>query len=192
MVNDADIAAVVGLSCRVAGAATADEFWRLLVEGRSSVSTDQALHRLASVAADEPGDAAALRYGAYLEDAFGFDASFFGISDDEAQNMDPQQRLSLELVWSALEDASIVAGTLSDTRVGVFIGAMRDDFASLISGRGRAPGIRTALGSLRSVIAGRITHAFRFAGPSLVIDTGQSSSLVAITLAIESLRKGDC
>src|SRR5262249_34532874 len=75
--------------------------------------------------------------------------------------------------------------------VGLFVGAMRDDFVSLMSGR-NAPTPRTMLGSLRSVIAGRISHFFGFTGPSLVIDSGQSSSLAAITKAVESLRRGEC
>ncbi|ORA10294.1 hypothetical protein BST12_26805, partial [Mycobacterium angelicum] len=133
-----------------------------------------------------------MSYGAYLEDALGFDAPFFGISDGEAENMDPQQRLALELAWAALEDAGIVPQEIAGKSVALFIGAMRDDFASLASGSGVPPTPRSLLGSLRSAIAGRISHFLGVTGPSLVIDTGQSSSLVAITRALESLRSGEC
>ncbi|WP_191496265.1 type I polyketide synthase, partial [Mycobacterium simulans] len=179
--------AVVGLSCRVPGAAGAGEFWRLISQGGCSAGA-QVPQRWGL--GDVEGESG-LGFGAVLGEALGFDAPFFGISDGEAERMDPHQRLALELVWAAVEDAGAVVEKLAGRSVGVFVGAMRDDFASLISGR-VAAGVRSVVGSLRSVIAGRVSHFFGFNGPSLVVDTGQSSSLAAIALAVDSLRRGDC
>ncbi|ORA08992.1 hypothetical protein BST12_28030, partial [Mycobacterium angelicum] len=179
------------MSCRVSGAANPIEFWRLISREHSGVSGNSAYERRFS-AAPSGSDPQALAFGACLEDALGFDAAFFGISDSEAEHMDPQQRLALELAWAALEDAGIVPDDIAGSSVGLFVGAMRDDFAALMSSSPATPTARTALGSLRSVIAGRISHFFGFSGPSLVVDTGQSSSLAAISLAIDSLRKGEC
>ncbi|WP_421839967.1 polyketide synthase, partial [Mycobacterium sp.] len=182
--------AIVGLSCRSAGVNSPDELWQTLFYKASSVSCDQTERVPFDVNEVflEP-----LRYSAFLDDAFGFDSTFFSISDVEAEHMDPQQRLALELAWLAFEDSRMVPQRVADSSsVGVFVGAMRDDFASLVSRPAFAPNARSTLGSLRSVIAGRITHWFGFRGPSLVVDTGQSSSLVAICQAVESLRKGEC
>ncbi len=192
MTAEVDRVAIVGLSCRVSGASNPSEFWQLISQRRSNVSNDPHYRQLVPIDFSQSDFSEALRYGAYLEDALGFDAPFFRISDAEAENMDPQQRLALELTWDALEDAGIVPQEIAGTSVGLFIGAMRDDFASLMSSRGPTVTQRSALGSLRSVVAGRISHFFGLTGPSLVIDTGQSSSLVAITLAMESLRSGTC
>ncbi|WP_169726879.1 type I polyketide synthase, partial [Mycobacterium szulgai] len=183
--------AIIGMSCRVSGASNPIEFWRLISQEQSSVSGNSAYERRLSRVASG-SDPQALAFGACLEDALGFDAAFFGISGSEAEHMDPQQRLALELAWAALEDAGIIPDDIAGSSVGLFVGAMRDDFAALMSSNPAAPTARTALGSLRSVIAGRISHFFGFSGPSLVVDTGQSSSLAAISLAMDSLRKGDC
>lgn len=106
--------------------------------------------------------------------------------------MDPQQRLMLELAWEAFEDARIVAGDLSGSATGVFLGAMRDDYALLLARAGRDAVNHHAMpGVSRGVIANRVSHLFGLRGPSLVIDTGQASSLVAVHTAVESLRRGE-
>ena len=182
--------AIVGLSCRVPGASNAGEFWRLLIDGRQCISTAEQYQQQAAQRIPYSGCLRPLQYGAYLEDALGFDAAFFGVSDVQAECIDPQQRIALELTWAALEDARIVPSEISGARIGLFVGAMRDDFAAVTTDI--APHPQSVLGSLRSVIAGRISHFFGFIGPSFVVDSGQSSSLTAVTLAMESLRRGEC
>ncbi|MDQ1025075.1 acyl transferase domain-containing protein [Streptomyces umbrinus] len=106
--------------------------------------------------------------------------------------LDPQQRLVLELAWEAFEDARIVAGELSGSATGVFVGAMRDDYALLAKDAGRTALNHHAMAGLsRGVIANRVSHVLGLRGPSLVIDTGQASSLVAVHTAVESLRRGE-
>ena len=131
------------------------------------------------------------RWGGFLDDVDRFDPQFFGISPREAAQMDPQQRLMLELAWEALEDAgrSARAGCRGqrDRRV------RRRDVERLRAAdcRRRATAItqHTATGQDTSIIAGRVSYAFGLQGPSLAVNTACSSSLVAVHLACQSLRE---
>ncbi|TLP60513.1 type I polyketide synthase, partial [Microbispora triticiradicis] len=177
--------AVVGLACRLPGAAHPRALWDLLRTGRDAVGAPPR-SRLTS----EPR-LAGLR-GGFLDQVDGFDAGFFGVSPKEAAAMDPQQRLVLELAWEALEDAGIPPAGLAGTPAGVVIGAMAADYAALVYGRGGAAITRHTLAGLtRGILANRISYALDLRGPSLTVDTAQSSALVAVHLACESLRSGE-
>ncbi|WP_405812826.1 type I polyketide synthase [Streptomyces sp. NBC_01390] len=187
--------AVIGYSCRLPGAPDPETFWRLLAAGRHAI-TEAPPERwdadAVSAAADAP-DAERVRWGGFLDRADLFDASFFGISPREATAMDPQQRLVLELGWEALEHAGTVPATLAGSSTAVFVGATADDYAILRARLGAAGITRhTAVGTQRTMIANRLSHALALRGPSQTVDCGQSSSLVAVQLACESLRAGDC
>ncbi|MER5212045.1 type I polyketide synthase [Streptomyces sp. NPDC002838] len=130
--------------------------------------------------------------GGFLTDVAGFDAGFFGIAPREAAAMDPQQRLTLELAWEALEDAFVVPGSLRGTDTGVFVGAMADDYAQLTHARGgSAVTPHTLPGISRGVIANRLSNVLGLGGPSLTVDTGQSSGLASVHLACAALRRGE-
>ncbi|MFI0152440.1 type I polyketide synthase, partial [Streptomyces lydicus] len=177
--------AVVGLACRLPQAPDPQAFWQLLKEGRSAVG--EVPH--------DRWDADTLtgpaRHGAFLDRVDGFDAAFFGISPREAAMMDPQQRLVLELAWEALEDAGILPERVRGTRTGVFFGAMWDDYATLLHRRGLSAVTQHSVTGLhRSIIANRVSYALGLRGPSLTVDTAQSSGLTAVHLACESLRSG--
>jgi acyl transferase domain-containing protein/NADPH:quinone reductase-like Zn-dependent oxidoreductase len=130
--------------------------------------------------------------GGYLDDIDRFDAGFFGISPREARALDPQQRLALELSWEALEDAGIVAERLRGSRTAVYIGMMADDYAALSRGAGTAAiDHHTSTGLQRSLVANRVSYFLGLRGPSMVVDTGQSASLVAVHMACESLWRGE-
>jgi acyl transferase domain-containing protein len=171
--------AIIGLSCRLPGAADPEAFWRLLADGVNAVT-------------EAPAGRENARPGGYLDGVDRFDAGFFGIPPREAAAMDPQQRLMLELAWEALEDAGILPSDLRESRSGVFVGAMRDDYAALLyrGGAGWA-NHHTMAGLSRGVIANRVSYFLGLTGPSLVIDAGQASSLVAVHTAVESLRRGE-
>jgi pimaricinolide synthase PimS1 len=176
--------AVVGLACRLPRANDPEQFWRLLRDGIDAV-TEAPEGRWDS-------DALPTRRGGFLEGIDEFDPGFFGISPREAVTMDPQQRLMLELSWEALEDAGIVPATLRDSRTSVFVGAIWDDYATLMHQQGIAAiGRHTVTGSHRSIIANRVSYTLGLHGPSLTVDAGQSSSLVAVHMACESLRRGE-
>ena len=172
--------AVIGLSCRLPGASDPSRFWELLTEGRSAI-----------------GDSPAGRFptaerGGFIDGVDRFDPALFGISPREAAVMDPQQRLALELSWEVLEDARIARSRLRDRTVGVFVGATSGDYATLTHGRGEsAITHHTLTGLNRAVIANRVSYTLGLHGPSMTVDTAQSSSLVAVHLASESLRRGE-
>ncbi|MFC4147312.1 SDR family NAD(P)-dependent oxidoreductase, partial [Micromonospora mangrovi] len=173
--------AIVGLSCRLPGAADPTAFWRLLCDGTDAVTEVPA--------GREPVGG---RRGGFLDDVDRFDAGFFGITPRAAAVLDPQQRLVLELAWEALEDARIVPDDLRHTATGVFVGAMRDDYAALLNRGGATAANHHAMpGVSRGVIANRVSHVLDLHGPSLVIDAGQASSLVAVHHAVHSLRRGE-
>ena len=187
--------AIVGLACRLPSAADPGAFWQLLQDGTCAISgapADRLLHdqRLHDALGQEvdPGS----RWGGFLDDIALFDADFFGISPNEAAVMDPQQRLMLELCWEALEDAAIAPNSLADSQTGVFVGAISSDYADLVNSHaGRALSRHVLTGTHRGLIANRVSYAFGLRGPSLTVDTGQSSSLVAVHLASESVRRGE-
>ncbi|WP_143678101.1 type I polyketide synthase, partial [Streptomyces rhizosphaericus] len=141
---------------------------------------------------DGSGRAAPTWYGGFLDRVDTFDASFFGISPREATAMDPQQRLMLELAWEAFEDAGIRPGTLKDTPTGVFVGAIWDEYAALLRRDATAATRHAMTGVHRSIIANRVSYGYGLRGPSLTVDTAQSSSLVAVHTACESLRRQEC
>ncbi|MGW5479507.1 SDR family NAD(P)-dependent oxidoreductase [Streptomyces sp. NPDC004008] len=176
--------AVVGMACRLPGAAGPDAFWQLLRAGRSSIT---------EAPADRWRDASVrLRRGGFLDQVEEFDADFFGVTPREAAAMDPQQRLALELGWESLENAGIVPDRVRGTLLGVFLGAIADDYARLTANAGPdAVSPHTLAGLNRGLIANRLSYLLGARGASMTVDTGQSSSLVAVHLACESLRSGE-
>ncbi|WP_229695706.1 type I polyketide synthase, partial [Streptomyces lacrimifluminis] len=184
--------AVIGIACRLPQAADPDSFWQLLKEGRSAIG-QVPKDRWGPGAQDADGALRdVVRHGGYLDRVDAFDAAFFGISPREARAMDPQQRMMLELAWESLENAGIRPQQASGSRTGVFIGAIWDDYATLLAQQGlSAITEHSVTGLHRSIIANRISYTLGLHGPSLTVDTAQSSSLVAVHLACESLRRGE-
>ncbi|MEU4209606.1 type I polyketide synthase [Streptomyces sp. NPDC026206] len=177
--------AVIGMSCRVPGADNPAAFWRLLSDGTDAI-TDAPADR----GYDIP-ELAQFRRGGFLDRVADFDAGFFGISPREAVAMDPRQRLALELSWEALEDARTAPENLRGSSTAVFLGATGDDYASLVHRHGLdAVSHHSLAGLSRGVIANRVSHQLGLHGPSVTVDTAQSSSLVAVHMACESLLSG--
>ncbi|MGW7696147.1 type I polyketide synthase, partial [Streptomyces asiaticus] len=187
-----DVIAVIGMSCRLPKAPDLGAFWQLLRSGGDAITRVPADRE--QIGRPRAGEALpGTSFGGYLESVDRFDAEFFGISPREATAMDPQQRLVLELSWEAFEDVGIVPGTVRGDRIGVFVGANRDDYAALLRGRGTdATTAHSNTGLQRGMIANRVSYALGLSGPSMTVDTAQSSSLVAVHLACESLRRGEC
>ena len=181
----ADIA-VVGLGVRVAGANSPAELWELLLAGASAV---------APVPVDRPYFLRPLAdsrsHWAGLIDGVGrFDPEFFGVSPREAEIMDPQLRLFLEVAWAALEDAGL-AGASHDPSTGVFAGVMYGDY-----GYRANAGAAAAASPYRCwegfSLANRLSQLLGFHGPSLAVDTACSSSGTALHLACNALKAGEC
>ncbi|GDY50062.1 hypothetical protein SVIO_006850 [Streptomyces violaceusniger] len=174
--------AITGIACRLPGGRNPEEFWRLLHAGRDAV--DGTAHGRWS--AEEAAES-----GGFLSEVGHFDAEFAGVTAAEAAAMDPQQRLALELAWEAMESARFVADPLRDSRSGVYLGVSSDDWSALTRARRTAEDRYTLTGTHRSMIANRVSHLLRLGGPSITVDSGQSSSLVAVHLACDSIRRGE-
>ncbi|MEW6704987.1 MAG: SDR family NAD(P)-dependent oxidoreductase [Pseudomonadota bacterium] len=191
----ADPIAIVGMACRIPGGAdTPEQFWQLLADGRNVVTEvppdrwDTGAWYDADPAA--PGKTIT-RQAAFLERIDGFDAEYFGILPREAQRMDPQQRLFLEVAIEALDDAGLTRERLRGSRTGVYIASYHNDYAQMQYADVASIDPRTLTGTLHSVLANRLSYLLDLHGPSVSIDTACSSSLVAVHLACQSLRLGE-
>ena len=185
--------AVTGIAARLPGAATEEEFWRLLVEGRCAVgplpSGRWAADRYFHPRAAEPGFSYTFS-GGYLANPWDFDPSVFGISPREAAEMDPQQRLLLEVVWSALENSGIPPSALAGANVGVYVGASSLDYGNLHTTDPAAIESHFMTGNTLSILSNRISYIYDLRGPSFTIDTACSSSLVAFAEAHAAITSG--
>ncbi|MDX2158842.1 MAG: SDR family NAD(P)-dependent oxidoreductase [Hyphomicrobiaceae bacterium] len=184
---------IVGQSCRLPGADSLAELWSLLIDRRCAIGEigeDRwPKARFLHPRPGEPGKAYTFRAGV-LAAPWSFDAGAFGLSQREAEQIDPQQRLALELTWEALEDAGIAPSRLAGAQVGVFVGTSSFDHGNrrVLDPSGGDAYYMT--GSALSLVANRISYCFDLKGPSLVVDTACSSSLVALHYAVEAIRSG--
>ena len=177
--------AITGLSGRYPGAPTLDALLDNLRAGRNGFSPIPAERW----GAGEGG----VRWGAFLQDVDTFDPLFFNIAPAEAEEMDPQERIMLELALHAMEDAGYPRGTLlkQPLKAGVFIGVMNPDYEWL-GARASATGTTNRASSRFWSIANRISYWFNLRGPSFAVDSACSASLTAIHLAAQSLVRGEC
>jgi acyl-CoA synthetase (AMP-forming)/AMP-acid ligase II/3-oxoacyl-(acyl-carrier-protein) synthase/acyl carrier protein len=219
--------AIIGIGARFPGAADADGFWTMLRDGRGAVGEVPAdrfpIDRYYREGAGAPGTTNC-KWGAYLDDPYAFDHSFFQVSAEDAAGIDPQQRLFLEVAYRALEQAGHAGRRSRGKPIGVFAGAGHSaHFEYQLHGlafqqfqvspayqalsesqRGELAGAweelfgraevrpNTVADNLLNMIAARTSHLLDLRGPSLTVDTACSASLVAVHLACESLRRGEC
>jgi acyl transferase domain-containing protein/NADPH:quinone reductase-like Zn-dependent oxidoreductase/acyl carrier protein len=190
--------AIIGMGCRVPGGAdTPDAFWRLLRDGVDAIDVVPAdrwdIDALYDPNPDVPGRIGT-RYGGFVRDIDRFDPVFFGIAPREAQGMDPQQRVLLEVAWEALEHAGQAPDRLERSITGVYVGVTGSDYTYLQvkAQDDTLLDSHFASGIAHSVVSGRVSYLLGLQGPSLTIDTACSSSLVAVHLACQALRAGEC
>ncbi|MDA2890231.1 beta-ketoacyl synthase N-terminal-like domain-containing protein [Mycolicibacterium sp. BiH015] len=187
--------AIVGIGCRLAGdITTPEDFFAFLLDGRSAVSQVPA-ERWEPYLQRDPRNAAVLRettpWGTFLDDLAGFDADFFGVSPREAELMDPQQRLAVEVSWEALEHAGIAPRSLAGTDTAVLMGVNSDDYGKLLMEDLAGIEAWTGIGTSLCGVANRVSHLLDLRGPSVALDAACAASLVAVHQACQLLRDGE-
>jgi len=131
------------------------------------------------------------KWGGFLKDADKFDAQFFNITPREAELMDPQQRIFLEMSWKAVEDAGYKASDLSGREIGVFSGVQFLDYQEMAL-KSCSTQSHLGTGNAHGMISNRVSFTLNLRGPSESIDTACSSSLVALNRAVRSILSGEC
>ena len=188
--------AIIGMACRFPGASNVDEFWENLLQGKETVSffSDEELSPEVSI--EERANPAYVKAKGIIDGYDQFDAKFFGISPIEARVMDPQQRITLQLCWHALEDAGIPPGD-DQYRTGVFAGMnwaryyqqyvlpnkeLVDSYGVLNCGLANEP----------DLLSTRVSYKLNLKGPSVNVFTACSTGLVAVAQACEAIDNGQC
>lgn len=190
--------AIVGIGCRYPGeASTPDKFWDLMVNKKDAI-VDIPKDRWDQKKFYDPSEKKSgkmrIKQGGFLtEDIKSFDPLFFGVSPVEAESMDPQSRLLLEVAYEALEDSGITMESLKGSNTGVFVGGFTVDnyITKLNQENTHLINSHTSLGVTLSMLSNRISYYFDLKGPSITIDTACSSSLVATHYACQSIWNGE-
>lgn len=188
--------AIVGMAGRFPGAQSVDEFWCNLRDGVESITFYSEEELIAAgVDRETLEDARYIRAGAILPDVDLFDASFFGFTQSEAEITDPQHRLLLECAWEALENAGYNPEACRN-RIGVYAGASTSTYILNIYSDPKlvasAGGMQIEIGNDKDYLATRISFKLNLRGPSITIQTGCSTSLVAVHIACQALRDHEC
>ena len=189
--------AVIGMACRFPGAPDIPSFWRLLEAGGNSVIEGvpgSGEGRVGQLLPETAAGNAACRFGAFVPDIDLFDNGFFRISPVEAELLDPQQRMMLEVSWQALEDAGIDPDRLKGSRTGVYAGISNDEYRMLVvdgEKPAEAAGCLYALsGTNLNGAAGRVSFVLGVMGPAKAVDAACASSLVSVHDAVADLQAG--
>ncbi|WP_144558033.1 non-ribosomal peptide synthetase [Shouchella miscanthi] len=193
--KDHDVA-VIGMSGRYPQASDLETLWQNLISSKDCIEEvpKERWNSNEFYNSGEKNKNSKSKWGGFLEDIDKFDSLFFAVPPSEAKYMDPQVRLSLEMVWHTLEDSGYTVSRLRELqekgeKVGVFIGSMYQHYHLLADSNDLK-----AMLSIQSysAIANRISHFYNFQGPSVAVDTACSSSLMALHLAKESIQRGEC
>ncbi|KAI1102926.1 hypothetical protein F4804DRAFT_353299 [Jackrogersella minutella] len=186
--SDNDVA-VVGMSIKVAGAETLDDFWDLMVAAKSQ-HKEVPKERFTFETSFRDVDPKRKWFGNFIETYDKFDHKFFKKSPRESSTMDPQQRNFLQCAYQAVEQSGYFQAGEPDSRIGCFVGVCSRDYDCNIACN--APNAFSATGNLQSFISGKVSHYFGWTGPGLTIDTACSSSAVAIHQACRAITTGEC
>ncbi|MCC5603391.1 type I polyketide synthase [Nostoc favosum] len=193
--NSVEEIAIIGVAGSFPKAKTLSEFWQNLADGVESISflSDEELidSGIDVAVLNEPNY---IKNGVILENIDLFDAAFFGFNPREAEITDPQHRIFLECACVALENAGYDSNRY-ESRIGVYAGASLNNYYSLDLNRdrlGSAQCYQTVIGNDKDFLTTRVSYKLNLTGPSITVQTACSTSLVAITLACQSLLNYQC
>ncbi|MCJ1283208.1 polyketide synthase [Xylographa opegraphella] len=185
--------AVVGIGCRLPGGAdNPEKLWQLLSEGRNAW-TDVPPARFKWSSFHHPNHDMQGTYshrgGHFIDqDIAAFDARFFGIPPNEANAMDPKQRILLEIAYEAFENAGIPLEKVQGSNTGVYIATFTHDYETMMLKDPQFLPNYLLTGIGQAILSNRISYVFDLKGPSITLDTACSGSLVALHQACQSLR----
>jgi acyl transferase domain-containing protein/acyl carrier protein len=188
--------AIIGMTGRFPGAANIEEFWENLKNGTNTITFFSMEEALAgSIDAAMVQLPQFVRARGVLKDTDQFDAAFFGYSPREAEKMDPQMRVYHQCVWHALEDAGYTPGS-TDGSIGLYGGGRNNIFFEIIAQLSKADQSGSTMSTTqlsdKDHINTRISHSLNLTGPSFILETQCSTSLVAVHLACQGLLGGEC
>jgi polyketide synthase 5 len=187
--------AVIGMACRLPGGIDSPEqLWEALLRGDDLVTEIPPDRWDADEYYDpQPGvpGRSVCKWGAFLDGVADFDPEFFGITEKEATAMDPQHRLLLETSWEAMEHGGLTRKALADSRTGVFMGLMHDDYQFVHADANALEGPYGYMGNSFAMGSGRIAYTMGLHGPAMTVDTACSSGLAAVHVACRSLHDGE-
>ncbi|QCW76572.1 KR domain-containing protein [Streptomyces sp. S6] len=181
--------AVIGMGCRMPGAADPGQLWQALLAGRDMVG-DVPADRWDTTALYRPDGGPGFsqsRWGGFLDDAALFDPDYFGFDDETARQLDPLVRKTLEVAVECVRDAGYTDEELRGRRVGVFVGGRTGNHREHLRPLTR----ESIVGINQNYIAAHVSHFLDLAGPNLVVDSACSSALVGVHLAAQSLMLGE-
>lgn len=195
-----DDIAIIGIGFRLPSAENFDEFWENISSGINCMTRFPEKRRedidryVIAAGMEEPGNTKYVD-GSFLNSIDGFDYKLFRITPREASVMDPYQRIFLQTVWQAVEDAGYGGKKLAGSKTGVFVGYAsnaHDSYHKMVYTMDPSHMSIAAIGNITAIIPTRIAYLLDLRGPTMVLDTACSSSLVAIHQACCSIRNGDC
>ncbi len=195
--SSSDIA-IIGISCKFPGSDSVEEYWDALTSGMESLrNLDKHEAQIRQSSSPFPSSQESIIPAVLeLKDTDKFDADFFGFSDREAQLLDPQHRIMMEVAWHALEDAGYIQED-PNIKKGIFVGASDSKyfFNNILLNqvlKSRSEFSFSHMLNSAQFLATRLAYIFNAKGPALTINTACSTSLVAVGTACQSLRDGHC
>lgn len=186
--------AIIGIACRFPNSPSKEAYWENLIQGRDCIS-EVPIERwdwevYYSKNRNESGKTVS-KWCGLIENPYSFDPAFFGISAREAQSMDPQQRISLETAWHAMEDAGVALKHLQTHKTSVYVGVMNSDYNQKLSNDDHVVEAYDAIGNYECILANRISYCMGLRGASHSINAACASSVIAMHEAKKSLILGE-
>jgi amino acid adenylation domain-containing protein len=184
--------AIVGMACRFPGCRNPEDFWALTLSGRDAITRFTEDELRTTLDAEAVANPNLVRAGAVLDEIDLFDAAFFGIPSAEAERMDPQHRLFLEVAWEALEAAGVdpragTTGVFAGTNLSTYLLSNLDPATTL-----KIDGLPDLIGNDKDYLPAQVAYRLDCRGPAVGVQTACSSSLVAIHVACQALRNREC